>query len=122
MHSTKQQMNNTEFAELLESMKESLLSKAFKTTTDIGQIVDLLGAAVETGDAVEHVSRFLPLLTLAGDTAKLTDTMMEGSGGGISGIKDTVEGGSSIYSQKKVVEGGLMSFSGLTGLLPACQR
>ena len=111
-------MQNSKFDELVGTLKEGLLSGLASKTADVAQIADLLGAAVETGEDAAQVAQMLPMLlnTMSGVVSTGADTAMEGFGGGIGGIKDTIEGGSSVVKQHKFVEGGLTTLSGISGI------
>ena len=112
-------MRNTHFDELIKGLSGGMISKLLASPSEIGQVADLLGAAVETGEDAAQVAAMLPSL-LSGMGSVLSassDVAMEGLGGGIGGIKDTYEGGSAIVKQQKYVEGGLTTLAGLSGLV-----
>ena len=111
-------MKNDDFIVLVDGLKETLLGSLAGKTITISQISDLLGAVVETGEEASTIVKMMPSIlgSLSGVVSAGTDTVMEGFGGGIGGIKDTIEGGSSVVKQQKYLEGGLTTLGGLSGL------
>jgi hypothetical protein len=111
-------LQNTKFGKIIESLKESKLSTMTEGVSNFAQVLDLVGAAVETGEDAAEIAAMLPsLLSTASKVVSVgADSGMESFGGGIGGIKDTYEGGSSIAKQSKYVEGGMTLLSGLSGL------
>jgi hypothetical protein len=111
-------MQNDQFVILVNGLKENLLTSLAGKTATIGQIADLLGAAVETGEEASTIVKMMPSIlgSLSGMVSAGVDTGMEGFGGGIGGIKDTIEGGSSVIKQQKYLEGGLTTLGGLSGI------
>jgi hypothetical protein len=111
-------LQNTKFDQIIEGLKESSLSTITEGVSNFAQILDLVGAAVETGEDAAEIAAMLP--SLLGTASKVVsvgaDSGMESFGGGIGGIKDTYEGGSSIAKQSKYVEGGMTLLSGLSGI------
>ena len=111
-------MQNTIFDEIINGLKESSLSNLGVTTANFGQVADLLGAAIETGEDAATILSNLP--SFLGSASNMigsgVDAGIEGVGGGIGGIKDTIEGGMSIKDQSKYVEGGMSLVSGLSGI------
>jgi hypothetical protein len=111
-------LQNTKFDQIIEGLKESSLSTITEGVSNFAQILDLVGSAVETGEDAAEIAAMLP--SLLGTASKVVsvgaDSGMESFGGGIGGIKDTYEGGSSIAKQSKYVEGGMTLLSGLSGI------
>lgn len=111
-------LQNTKFDTIIEGLKESSLSTITEGVSNFAQILDLVGAAVETGEDAAEIAAMLP--SLLGTASKVvsasSDVAMEGFGGAIGGIKDTYEGGSSIAKQSKYVEGGMTLLSGISGI------
>ncbi len=111
-------LQNTKFDQIIKGLKESSLSTITEGVSNFAQILDLVGSAVETGEDAAEIAAMLP--SLLGTASKVvsatSDVAMEGFGGGIGGIKDTYEGGSSIAKQSKYVEGGMTLLSGISGI------
>ncbi|MBI1295696.1 DUF4157 domain-containing protein [bacterium] len=113
------QMQNTKFEELIKNLQEGLLGTVGGKVANTAQVVDLLGAVVETGEEAAQIIPNIPQLlgSMSGMVSSGIDSGMEGFGGFTGGAKDTYEGGSSILGQQKYVEGGLTTLGGISGLL-----
>ncbi len=120
-------MAHSDFDDVLQVIKsqkpEGILGSLGEKGGALGGTADLLGSALETGEEASEILGGLPKLmgnavgSASGVVGATADGALEGIGGGIGGLKDTYEGGSSLYNQKKIVEGGTSLVSGLSGLL-----
>lgn len=109
-------MRNDAFDSVVKGMAPGMLKKLLDLSESPAQLLDTAGAAMETGEGLAEVTSFLGMAETTMSGLAKVDTGAEGSGGLLSGAKDTYEGVSSAKGQGKYVEGGLMALSGLSGL------